>query len=146
MGPMSAFRAEREAVDWERVADCFCGAWTTEDGQPDYTLLRELYSEDGDVVIYDSLPPLEGFRGFEEMAAEIYAHDLMALSVERSGAIEKRELGDGSAIVVSYPLSFLYRFKGKPPLEFEARISQVWELQDPGFRIVHEHPSTIISG
>jgi hypothetical protein len=133
-------------MDWEQVADRFCDAWTTEDGQPDYTLLRELYSEDGDIVIYDSLPPLEGFRGFDQMTAEMYADDLVALSVERSGPVEKRELGDGSAVVVSYPLSFVYRFEGEPPLEFEARISQVWELQGPGFRIVHEHPSTIIPG
>lgn len=139
-------RAKWETVDWEQVADRFCRAWTTEDGQPDYKLLRELYSEDRDIVVYDSLPPLEGFRGFEQMAAEIYAHDLEVLSVERSGSVEKRKLGDGSAVVISYPLSFLYRFEGKAPLEFEARISQVWELQGPGFRIVHEHPSTIIPG
>ena len=56
--------------DWDRAADEFCQAWSSDVGRPDYARLADFYAPDPDVVIYDSLAPLAGFRGFEQNARE----------------------------------------------------------------------------
>lgn len=129
--------------DWNAVADIFCAAWSTDDGKPNFDVLAEMYAHDADVVIYDSLAPIEGFRGFEDLRSSIYA-DLAQLSVQRTGNVEHRSFADGKIVVTAYPLRFAYDFKDGRAYEFDARISEVWELRNQRYVIVHEHPSTVL--
>lgn len=134
---------EAEPVQWEIVADQFCDAWSTSTGEPDYATLAGMYAPDDDVVIFDSLPPLRGFRGFDDMRGSIYDEGLVSLKVVRAGPVDVRRLADGNAVVVSYSLDFEYEF-ADGPLSFGGRISQVWERRGERYVIVHEHPSTVI--
>ncbi len=131
------------AVDWNAVADRFCAAWTSEAGKPDFDTLSAMYAPDDDTVIYDSLPPLEGFRGFSDLRASIYG-DLAELKVVRTGDVIARRLAEGAVVVTAYPMRFHYRFANGRTHDFDARISEVWERRGNRYVIVHEHPSTTL--
>ena len=127
---------------WNERADLFCKAWSSEIGRPDFAALSNLYAADADVVIYDTLPPLHGFRGFEQMRQSIYP-ELAAINVYRTGLVEVKRLAGGNVVVTSYPFHLSYAFSDGTGYEIEARISEVWEKRVGGYVIVHEHPSTV---
>ncbi len=141
---MAGIDASR-AVDWNVVADRFCAAWTSDVGKPDFDDLAELYAHDNDTIIYDSLPPIEGFRGFADLNASIYG-DLAELRVQRTGEVIARPLARGEVVVTAYPMRFHYRFADGRTYDFDARISEVWERRGDRYVIVHEHPSTTLNG
>jgi ketosteroid isomerase-like protein len=128
--------------NWDRAADEFCQAWSSDVGRPDYARLADFYAPDPDVVIYDSLAPLAGFRGFEQMREAIYP-GLATIDVQRTGPVEAKGLAEGRVVVTSYPFRLAYGFADGRRYELEARISEVWERRPGGYRIVHEHPSTV---
>lgn len=130
-------------VDWNAVADRFCAAWTSDTGKPDFNSLSEMYAHDDDVVIYDSLPPLNGFRGFSDLRNSIY-DDLKELTVQRTDHVIVRSLANGAIVITAYPMRFHYRFADGRTYDFDARISEVWEKRGDRFVIVHEHPSTVL--
>lgn len=43
----------------------------------------------------------------------------------------------------SYPFRLAYGFADGRRYELETRIFEVWERRPGGYRIVHEHPSTV---
>ena len=128
--------------NWDRAADEFCEAWSSDVGRPDYARLADFYAPDPDVVIYDTLAPLAGFRGFEQMREAIYP-GLATIDVQRTGPVEAKGLADNRVVVTSYPFRLAYGFADGRRYELEARISEVWERRPGGYRIVHEHPSTV---
>ena len=134
--------SENDIESWNERADRFCEAWSSEVGHPDFDALSELYAADPDVVIYDTLPPIQGFRGFEQMRQAIYP-DLERIFVRRTGPIAVKHLVAGRVVVVSYPFHLSYGFANGTGLEIEARISEVWEKRAGRYVIVHEHPSTV---
>lgn len=87
-------------VDWDRVADDFCHAWTSDIGRPDFDRLAAFYAPDDDVVIFDALPPLEGFRGFAAVRSEIY-DGLDRIRVERTGDVTARPLAHGAVWLIT---------------------------------------------
>ncbi|MFO1393634.1 MAG: nuclear transport factor 2 family protein [Steroidobacteraceae bacterium] len=127
---------------WNERADRFCRAWSSEVGRPDFDALSELYAADPDVVIHDTLPPIHGFRGFEQMRQSIYP-GLTRILVRRTGPIAVKHMVCGSVVVVSYPFHLSYGFADGTGHEIEARISEVWEKRTGKYVIVHEHPSTV---
>ena len=128
--------------NWDRAADEFCQAWSSDVGRPDYARLADFYAPDPDVVIYDTLAPLAGFRGFEQMREAIYP-GLATIDVQRTGPVEAKGLADNRVVVTSYPFRLSYGFADGRRYELEARISEVWERRPGGYRIVHGHPSTV---
>lgn len=132
-----------DGPDWNAVADRFCAAWTSPTGTPDFDTLGAMYAPDPDIVIYDSLAPLDGFRGFAAMRSGIYV-GLASLDVHRTGEVEERSLANGAVVVISYPMRFAYAFDDGRRLDFDARMSEVWELRGDRYVIVHEHPSTVL--
>ncbi len=132
---------ETTTAAWEDRADAFCRAWSSEEGRPDYDRLSEFYAPDPDMVIYDTLPPLVGFRGFSEMRRTIYP-ELARLHVARTGPIAVKMLCDGQVAITSYPFHLSYGFRDGTGYEIDARISEVWERREGRYVIVHEHPST----
>jgi ketosteroid isomerase-like protein len=133
---------ENDIESWNERADRFCEAWSSEVGRPNFDALSELYAAESDVVIYDTLPPIQGFRGFEQMRQSIYP-DLKRIFVRRTGPIAVKQLVAGRVVVVSYPFHLSYGFANGTGLEIEARISEVWEKRAGRYVIVHEHPSTV---
>ncbi len=129
-------------VNWSHVADAFCRAWSSETGVPDYDYLSQLYAPDDDVIIYDALPPLEGFRGFQQVRSDLYP-ELANIHVERTGDVAVRELAHGVVVVTSYPLRLAYTFTDGRAVTLDARMSEVWERRGERYLIVHEHPSTV---
>lgn len=129
--------------DWNEVADRFCRAWTTGTGKPDFYVLADMYAPDPDIIIYDSLPPIEGFRGFDDLRSSIY-DGLDRLTVERTGPVEVRSLVGGAAVITAYPMRFAYDFSDGRKHRFDARITEVWERRGDRYVIVHEHPSTVL--
>lgn len=132
-------------VDWNAVADEFCLAWTSEDGRPDFDTLAHFYAPDDDVIIFDALPPLEGFRGFADLRASIYG-GLSRILVTRTGEVMVRPLAGEAVMVTAFPLHFSYVFSNGRSFEIDGRISQVWERRGEAYVIVHEHPSTVFDG
>lgn len=128
--------------DWEAVADAFCDAWTSENGQPDFDTLAHFYAPDDDIIIYDTLPPLKGFRGFDDLRSQIY-EGLERIAVRRTGSIVVKPLADERVIATAYPFHLSYSFSDGRAYEIDARISEVWELRDGKYAIVQEHPSTV---
>ena len=104
--------------------------------------MAQLYAPDDDVIIYDALPPLEGFRGFQHVRSELYP-ELARILVERTGNVVVRELADGLVVVTSYPFRLSYNFIDGREVTIDARISEVWERRGERYLIVHEHPSTV---
>lgn len=129
--------------DWERIADAFCAAWTSDEGRPDFEALAQFYAHDDDVVIYDTLPPLEGFRGFAALSREIYS-GLERIAVERTGPVTAKPIAGGAAFATAYPFHLSYAFDDGRVYEIDARITKVWERRPEGWRIVQEHPSTAL--
>ena len=129
-------------VNWEAVADRFCEAWTSSIGKPNFDTLGEMYARDEDVIIYDTLPPLNGFRGFDDLRTSIY-EGLASMTTELRGNVTVRALANGEVIVTSYPFHLSYRFDDGRHYEIDARITEVWEKRGERYVIVHEHPSTI---
>lgn len=127
---------------WNERADRFCAAWSSEVGRPNFDALSEMYAAEPDVVIYDTLPPIQGFRGFKQMRQSIYP-GLKRISVRRTGPVVVKHLVAGSVVVVSYPFHLSYGFADGTGHEIEARISEVWEKRAGRYVIVHEHPSTV---
>ena len=134
--------SDNRLASWNERADRFCEAWSSEVGRPDFDTLSKIYAADADVVIYDTLPPIEGFRGFEQMRHSIYP-ELKYIHVRRTGPIDVKRLADGSVVVTSYPFHLSYGFLNGTGHEIEARISEVWERRTGEYVIVHEHPSTV---
>ena len=133
--------SDNKMTSWNERADRFCKAWSSEVGHPDFDALSKIYAADADVVIYDTLPPMQGFRGFEQMRQSIYP-ELTSIHVRRTGPIDVKRLADGIVVVTNYPLHLSYRFSDGTGHEIDARISEVWERRDGEYVIVHEHPST----
>lgn len=94
------------------------------------------------MVICDTLPPIHGFRGFEQMRQSIYP-GLARILVRRTGPIAVKHLVAGSVVVVSHPFHLSYGFANGTGHEMEARISEVWEWRAGKYVIVQEHPSTV---
>lgn len=134
--------SSNDMPSWNERADRFCEAWSSDVGRPDFGALSKLYAADADVVIYDTLPPLQGFRGFEQMRQSIYP-DLTYIRVRRTGPIDLKCLAGGTVVVTSYPFHLSYGFSDGTGHEIEARISEVWESRNGEYVIVHEHPSTV---
>jgi ketosteroid isomerase-like protein len=130
-------------IDWTAVADAFCQAWSNNRGSPDYDYLAKLYAPENDVIIYDTLPPLDGFLGFAQLRNKIYP-GLEEIAVERTGDVVAREIAAGQVVIICYPFSLRYAFAGGRKMSIDARISEVWERRNDGYRIVHEHPSTVV--
>ena len=133
--------ANQESSEWQDRVDLFCRAWSSEVGVPDFATLAELYASDPDITIYDTLPPLEGFQGFDHMRVSIYP-SLALVRVRRTGPVKLKSLCDGQVVVTSYPFHLTYGYADNTRHEISARISEVWERRDSGYVIVHEHPST----
>jgi len=129
-------------VDWAAVADAFCQAWSSNRGSPDYDCLANFYAPDDDVIIYDTLPPLQGFLGFKQLRNEIYP-GLEHIAVKRTGDVVARAMAAGHVVVTCYPFHLQYAFVDGRTMSIDARITEVWERRSDGYRIVHEHPSTI---
>ncbi len=55
--------SNNDLASWNERADRFCKAWSSEVGHPDFDTLSKIYATDADIVIYDTLPPIQGFRG-----------------------------------------------------------------------------------
>jgi ketosteroid isomerase-like protein len=127
---------------WNERADRFCKAWSSDVGRPDFDTLSKVYAADADVVIYDTLPPIQGFRGFEQMRQSIYPA-LTYIHVRRTGPIDIKCLADCTVVVTCYPFHLSYGFSNGTGHEIEARISEVWERRADEYVIVHEHPSTV---
>jgi ketosteroid isomerase-like protein len=100
-----------------------------------------LYAQDPDIVIYDALPPLEGFRGFDQMRRMIYP-ELALIRVRRTSPVAVKVLCEGSVVVTSYQFHLKYCFANGTDHNIDARISEVWERRNGAYLIVHEHPST----
>lgn len=133
-----------EPIDWDSIADLFCRAWSAESDKPDFQTLSTMYAPEPEVVIYDSLPPLNGFRGFADLKSTIYP-DLRRLSVKRISPVEWRSFADDRVVIVAYLLRYEYGFRDGRELRFDGRISQLWERRGDRFVIVHEHPSTVLT-
>jgi len=131
-----------DIASWNERADRFCEAWSSGVGRPDFDALSKIYAPDADVVIYDTLPPIQGFRGFEQMRGSIYP-ELASIQVRRTGPIDVKRLADGAVVVTSYPFHLSYGFSDGTGHEIDARISEVWEKRAGAYVIVHEHPSTV---
>jgi ketosteroid isomerase-like protein len=131
----------QQFIDWNERADAFCRAWSSEEGHPDYGALSKFYAPDTDVVIYDTLPPLGGFRGFEQMRHTIYP-GLALIRVRRTGPLTVKSLCEGNVVVTNYQFHLKYGFSDGTGYDIDARISEVWERRDGAYVIVHEHPST----
>ena len=134
--------SDNDMASWNERADRFCKAWSSEVGRPDFDTLSTIYAVDPDVVIYDTLPPIQGFRGFEQMRQSIYPQ-LTYIDVRRTGPIDVKRLADGTVVVTSYPFHLSYGFSNGTGHEIDARISEVWERRTGEYVIVHEHPSTV---
>ena len=134
--------SDADIAAWNERADRFCEAWSSGVGCPDFDALSKVYAADADVVIYDTLPPMQGFRGFEQMRRAIYP-ELTTIQVRRTGPIDVKRLADGAVVVTSYPFHLSYGFADGTGHEIDARISEVWERRAGGYVIVHEHPSTV---
>jgi hypothetical protein len=120
---------QRVPVDWEAVPDAFREAWTSDESRPDIDRLARFCAPDDDVVIFDTLPPLEGFAGSRSSI-----HDGLArIGVARTGG----------ATVTAYPLHLSRAFADGRSHEIDARISEVRERREGGHATVHEHPSTV---
>lgn len=129
-------------VNWENVADEFCAAWTSPVGKPDLDRLACFYAPDDDVIIYDTLAPLEGFRGFTALKASIY-EGLRRIGVRRTGPVVVRPLAGGEIVVTAYLSHLSYEFTDGRRYEIDSRISEVWERRNGRYVVVHEHPSTV---
>jgi ketosteroid isomerase-like protein len=135
-------KMENDITTWNERADRFCKAWSSAVGRPDFETLSKLYAPDTDIVIFDTLPPIHGFRGFEQMRQSIYP-DVTGIEVRRTGPIDLKRLANGGVVVTSYPFHLSYSFSDGTGHEIAARISEVWEKRADGYVIVHEHPSTV---
>lgn len=134
--------SDDDTPSWDERADRFCKAWSSDVGRPDFETLSKIYATDADVVIYDTLPPIEGFRGFERMRQSIYP-ELTYIHVCRTGPIAVKRLANDTVVVTCYPFHLSYGFADGTGHEIDARISEVWERRRDGYVIVHEHPSTV---
>lgn len=126
---------------WTKRVDDFCKAWSSKTGRPNYHALASMYAPEDDIVIYDTFPPLEGFRGFEQMRRDIYPN-LSAIQISRVSRIYFKSLCAASVVITSYQIRLHYGYVDGSVHDIAARISQVWERREDGYRIVHEHPST----
>ena len=130
------------SIDWNDVADAFCAAWTSDQGRPDFETLSQFYAHDADVVIFDTLPPLEGFNGFHDLRLSIY-QDLEKIAVRRTGDVLAKSLASGTVVATAYPFHLSYRFSDGRSYEIDARITETWEWRENTYLIVQEHPSTV---
>lgn len=129
--------------EWQSRIHEYCEAWTTDSGHPDFERLATFYAMDSDVVIYDSLPPLEGFAGFAEMRS-IYP-GLSRLSVSPNQDLQVKFLAEGQVAVTVFTSWMAYTFEDGNEFEVNARHTDVWEKRNNQWLIVHEHPSTVIT-
>ncbi|MCC5621981.1 DUF4440 domain-containing protein [Nostoc sp. CHAB 5715] len=130
-------------TEWQNRIQEYCEAWTTDSGHPNFERLATFYAMDSDVVIYDSLPPLEGFAGFAEMRS-IYP-GLSQLSVSPNQDLQVKLLAEGRVAVTAFTSRMAYTFEDGNEFEVSARHTDVWEKRNNQWLIVHEHPSTVIN-
>ncbi|AFY97007.1 YybH family protein [Chamaesiphon minutus] len=130
-------------TEWQNRIQEYCEAWTTDSGCPNFDRLETFYAMDSDVVIYDSLPPLEGFTGFAQMRS-IYP-GLLRLTVSPNQDLQVKLLADGQVAVTAFTSHMAYRFEDGNEFKVNARHTDVWEKRNNQWLIVHEHPSTVIN-
>ena len=130
-------------TEWQNRIQEYCEAWTTDNGDPNFDRLAMFYAMDSDVVIYDSLPPLEGFAGFAQMRS-IYP-GLSRLTVSTNQDLQVKLLAEGRVAVTAFTSRMSYTFDDDSNFEVNARHTDVWENRNNQWLIVHEHPSTVIN-
>lgn len=130
-------------IEWQNRIQEYCKAWTTDSGQPNFEHLATFYAMDSDIVIYDSLPPLEGFAGFAEMRS-IYP-GLSRLYVSPNQDLQVKFLAEGQVAVTAFTSQMSYTFEDGNEFVVNARHTDVWEKRNNQWLIVHEHPSTVIN-
>ena len=96
-------------AEWQQRIEDYCEAWTTYDGKPDFKRIGEYYAHDPDVIIYDTLPPLEGFTGFEALRA-IYPN-LERLVVTPNKDVQVRLLAGGTVAITTHTFRLLIPLK-----------------------------------
>ena len=138
--------ADFDSTKGASFADRWCAAWSAGSGQGDFDTLEPMYTKDEDVPIFDTIEPLMGFRGYADMKSSIYSGgQLEGLELERSGEVEVKNIAQGGAVILTWPLTITYTLPGKSAKAVPARMTQVLERRDSDWLIVLEHPSTIIS-
>lgn len=130
--------------EWQQRIDDYYAAWAIETGRPNFERLSQIYAEDPDIIFYDILPPLEGYRGFDALQREVYA-DIVRMTATPNKDLRVWMLAEGRVAITAQTYRQSIVFRTGKSFAVDARETDVWERRDGRWRIVHAHASSVIA-
>ncbi|NEQ18979.1 MAG: hypothetical protein F6K28_03185 [Microcoleus sp. SIO2G3] len=107
----------------------------------------QFYAKEPDLIFYDPLPPLEGYRGWQGIktgVAQVWGDaGIISANITPCGELQVWRRGD-IALSISFPTASAKLRNGQAQ-EIEQRHTIVWQQRDGKWLIVHEHASAPVS-
>ena len=123
------------------VHDLFA-AWSTNTGQVNYDAIGRFYAKEPENVFYVPMPPLEGYKGWHNFRNGIEKNLFSSISKFHLTANEDLQLWRrGDLVWGTFTFNFSKTSKNGQVLEFEARMTAIFEQRNRQWLLVHEHAS-----
>jgi len=133
---------------FDRTVDYYA-AWSYTQADTRYDEAGQFYSQQPELVFWDPLPPLGGHRGWAE-----YRHVIervwkpagmiaAGIRLARDGSFSAWRHGD--VILTTANCIVHAEFVAAPPATTPCRGTQLWQREQDGWRVVHEHFSSPMS-
>jgi ketosteroid isomerase-like protein len=119
----------------------YCAAWTTQAGQPDWSMIEQLYANE-DLLHYDAVTP-HSFANVAEMKeafAEMKKH-LRLTSLELKAREDLNTFRRGDLVWTTVLQDIIAKTEDAKELRFIQRQTGIWEERDGNWVMIHEHLS-----
>ena len=126
--------------------DNYFTAWSKISDKFDIAPAARLYARDSDLVVWDILPPLNGYRGIADYKVNIQknAYD----KFERFRLTSRDDLRVTQSGLIAWTTVTFHaegKLKNGMPLKLDGRLTDIWERRGRQWLIVHEHSSVPLS-
>lgn len=144
---MPGFAQNRANTDTEfqSLTNRYYEAWSMQKQPFDIIPAAQFYAKDVDLIFFDVLEPLQGYRGWEafqkNMIDNVYA-SLENFKLTGNDDLYVTRKGDIAWTTQTFHASG--KLKNGKISEFNGRNTDIWERRDGAWLIVHEHGSVAL--
>ena len=150
MSELSSFSSvlaqSSEYIELQKFIDELFAAWSTDTGQVDYEAIGRFYAKEPENVFFVPMPPLSGYKGWHNFRNGIEKNLFNSASKFHLTAKDDLQLWRKDDLAWgTFTFNFSKTSINEQVLEFEARMTAIFERCNDRWLLIHEHASTPIS-
>ena len=135
-----------EYIELQKFINELFAAWSTDTGKVDYEAIGRFYFKEPENVFYVPMLPLEGYKGWHNFRNGIEQNLFNSVSKFRLTAKDDLQLWRRDDLAWgTFTFNFSKTSIDQHILEFEARMTAIFERRGGQWLLVHEHASTPLS-